>query len=403
MGETEFVEHMTEEAMKAQIQRISRLTRSKTNRSILQVATALSVFGMKGCMENDEPQQPVESSENTWQQVALTRVVLAIIALCNFVFSHWDVLQTLLQMMRDRRGRKPKRDGEQQDEVQVSNTEEQQEEESSDVVVEELGAEAQASASSEPRPPSTSPPRGPPPRAPKFSPIPIDPPPRWDPWSPEWFLYFMLGRVNRRLQRRGHSMDHNTLLRYGHRRDILEMQLGILEQNHSEGVRRRAHMMCRGMTDLSPDSGSSAGPEVEEDPEPEHEDIATHRYVGSEPEEESVGMQIRRQQFSTATSSSHTGQTSRDEQLRSELDSGDGYFSSSNLPGRSLAMPSAGQEQQNDEDDDEVEDSETESHRRMRYIYAGIEEVSDPEYWQELHHFSSDDDDASNSNGDGDN
>ena len=114
-------------------------------------------------------------------------------------------------------------------------------------------------------------------------------------------------------------------------------------------------------------------------------------------------MQKRRQQFTTATSSSHTGQTSRDEQLRSELDSGDGYFSSSNLPGRSLAMPSAGQEQQNDEDDDEVEDSETESHRRMRYIYAGIEEVSDPEYWQELHHFSSDDDDASNSNGDGDN
>ena len=66
-------------------------------------------------------------------------------------------------------------------------------------------------------------------------------------------------------------------------------------------------------------------------------------------------------------------------------------------------MPSAGQDQQNDEGDDdaEVEDSETESHRRMRYIYAGIEEVSDPEYWQELHHFSSDDDDdASNSNRD---
>ena len=396
VGETEFVEHMTEEALKVQIQRISRLTRCKANRSILQVAMALSVFGMKGCMDNDE-QQPVENNENSWQQVALTMVVLAIIALCNFVFSHWDVLQTLLQTMLDRQGRKRKRDVERQDEGQGQNAEEQQE--SSDVEVEELEVEGQASATSEPRPPSTSPPRGPPPRAPKFSPIPIDPPPRWDPWSPEWFLYFMLG-----LQRRGQLMDHNTLLRYNHRRDILEMQLGILEQNHSEGVRRRAHMMCRGMTDLSPDSGSSAGPEVEEDPEPEHESIATHCYVGPapEPEDESVGMQLR-QQFSGTASSSHTGWTGRDEQFRSELDSGDGYFTSSSLPGRSLAMPSAGQDQQNDEGDDdaEVEDSETESHRRMRYIYAGIEEVSDPEYWQELHHFSSDDDDdASNSNRD---
>ena len=50
----------------------------------------------------------------------------------------------------------------------------------------------------------------------------------------------MLGRVNRRLQRRGQVMDHNTLLRYNHRRDILEMQLGILEQNHSAIVKEFA-------------------------------------------------------------------------------------------------------------------------------------------------------------------
>ena len=166
-GETEVVEHMTEEALKVQIQGISRLTRSKANRSILQVAMALSVFGMKGCMDNDE-QQPVENNENSWQQVALTMVVLAIIALCNFVFSHWDVLQTLLQTMLDRRGRKRKRDVERQDEGQGQDAGEQQE--SSDVEVEELGVEGQASASSEPRPPSTSPPRGPPPRAPNSRP-----------------------------------------------------------------------------------------------------------------------------------------------------------------------------------------------------------------------------------------
>ena len=181
--------------------------------------------------------------------------------------------------MLDRRGRKRERDDERQDERQEQEAGEQQE--SSDVEVEELEVEGQASASSEPRPPSTSPPRGPPPRAPKFSPIPIDPPARWDPWSPEWFLYFMLGRVNRRLQRRGQVMDRNTLLRYNHRRDILEMQLGILDQNHSEGVRRRAHMMCRGMTDLSSVSQSSGGPEIAEEEEPENESIVEEQHLAA--------------------------------------------------------------------------------------------------------------------------
>ena len=119
----------------------------------------------------------------------------------------------------------------------------------------ELSVEAneQASSSEGPVPPKHPPPRGPPPRAPVFSPIPVDPTPRWELWSPEWLLYWMLGRVEDRMRRRGHMMDHDWLRRYHHRQRILQMQLGILEENHSEGVRRRAHMMCRGMTDLSPE------------------------------------------------------------------------------------------------------------------------------------------------------
>ena len=253
---------------------------------------ALSVFGLKGCMEKDE-QKPQEAVENGWQQFALTLVVLMVIALCNFVFSPRDVIQALL----DRRGRKRKWESEIPDN-------------DAGVEVEELEVPAgeQASASTGPIPPTTSPPRGPPPRAPKLSPIPVGPPPRWDPWSPEWFLYFMLGRVNRRMQCRGQQMDHNALRRYNHRRDILEMRLGILEQSHSEGVRRRAHMMCRGMTDLLPDSGSAAGPEIEEEEEPENESIATHYYVGE-----------------AAASSGLTGATA-DSQFREELDEADGYF-----------------------------------------------------------------------------
>ena len=104
-------------------------------------------------------------------------------------------------------------------------------------------------------------------------------------------------------------------------------------------------MMCRGLTDLSPDSQSSGGPQFEEEEEPESESIATQHQVGG------------------PGSSSHAGQTGRDEQFREDLDAGDGYFTSA-------SMPSAEQDQQNDEenDDEEIEDSETESHRRFRYI-----------------------------------
>ena len=197
IGEAEFIEYMTEEALKAQVRRIGRLAKNKTSRGIFQVAMALSAFGLKGCVEQNGKKLE-ETSGNSWQQFALTVVVLLIIALCNFVFSHWEVIQTLL----DRRGRKRKREPEIPD----------NDNNDTDVEVEELEVQAgeQASASTGPVPPTEPPPLGPPPRAPKFSPIPVDPPPRWDPWSPEWFIYYMLGRVNRRLQRRGHSMDHNT-------------------------------------------------------------------------------------------------------------------------------------------------------------------------------------------------
>ena len=99
-------------------------------------------------------------------------------------------------------------------------------------------------------------------------------------------------------------------------------------------------MMCRGLTDLSPDSQSSGGPQFEEEEEPESESIATQHQVGG------------------PGSSSHAGQTGRDEQFREDLDAGDGYFTSASVPGRSLFMPSAEQDQQNDEenDDEEIEE-----------------------------------------------
>ena len=114
----------------------------------------------------------------------------------------------------------------------------------------------------------------------------------------------MLGRVEDRIRRRGQRMDHDWQRRYYRRQQILQMQLGILEQNHSEGVRRRAHMMCRGMTDLSPDSGSVPGPDIQEEDEPEAEGGG---------EGESIDTYV------------YTTGTAMDDRMRQHIDEQDGF------------------------------------------------------------------------------
>ena len=75
IGEAECIEHMTQESLKAQIRRIGKLAKSKSSRSIPQVAMTLRLFGLN------------ETVESGWQQFALTLVVLMVIALCNRVFA----------------------------------------------------------------------------------------------------------------------------------------------------------------------------------------------------------------------------------------------------------------------------------------------------------------------------
>ena len=104
-------------------------------------------------------------------------------------------------------------------------------------------------------------------------------------------------------------MDHDWLRRYHRRQRILQIQLSILEENHSEGVRRRAHMMCRGMTDLSPDSGTDPGPEIQEEEEPE----------GEGGEGERIETYI------------YTSGTEMDSRMIQRVDEQDGYFTSSTL------------------------------------------------------------------------
>ena len=208
-------EHLAAETWKQQVQQITRWTKGQSARKVVQVAMLAQALRLRGCVEDSPESSTV--GQDPWTQMLMTLIVLVVLGACNFLYGHWRVISEIFA----RRGRKRRREPE----IPVSEPEIPASEMNVETTESEGPAGEPASASTGPVPPSTSPPRGPPPRAPQFSPIPIDPPPRWDPWLPEWFLYFMLGRVNRRMERRGRQMDHNTLRRYNHRRDILEMQL----------------------------------------------------------------------------------------------------------------------------------------------------------------------------------
>ena len=106
------------------------------------------------------------------------------------------------------------------------------------------------------------------PQPPLFPPMPLEPPGRWEPWSPEWCTYWMLGRVERRMERRAGRMTELERKKYWKRREILRSTLMILETNPEEIARLRAHHFCRLMTDLSVDEESPQGPDIPELPEP---------------------------------------------------------------------------------------------------------------------------------------
>ena len=62
------------------------------------------------------------------------------------------------------------------------------------------------------------------------------------------------------------------------------------------------------------------------------------------------------------------------------------------LPGRSLPAGTTQTTQDDNhepESDNNSDDEETASQLRRRYLQSGLDEVSDPEYWQQLHHFDS--------------
>ena len=90
-----------------------------------------------------------------------------------------------------------------------------------------------------------------------------------------------------------------------------------------------------------------------------------------------------------------------DNRTRQRIDEQDGYFTSSTLPGRSLQTSTAQTTQaynHEPESDHNSADEETTSQMRRRYLQSGLDEVSDPEYWQQLHHFDSEPESDGDSN-----
>ena len=221
------------------------MVEEQSNTTFGTISLFVQAMSLKGCVE-DESHPGGEPLSR--QQFMMTVLILILAWLCNWVCNNWDELTRRFGP----RGRKRK--GNRPVDVEEPEPERDREARGSD----DPDAVSEAPTAISPRPP-------------QFPPMPIDPPARWDVWSPEWFTYWMLGSFQRRIDRRGARMSEEEQKKYSKRREILQSVLSILEQRPGEVARRRAHNFCRSMTDLSVDEETEGGEEVPELEEPEAE------------------------------------------------------------------------------------------------------------------------------------
>ena len=338
VGEGEQLNYFAEQQWKQQVRQVSRWMKARTSKTLVHCALLAQAFNLKGCGETEG-----ELGQREQDQFWMTIAIPIVIGCCNWLYQHWEQVVARFGL-RGRKRRRSERD------------EEEPEPEAVRRVVANENVEPGSSSMAGPMT-STGHVE---PRPPLFPPMPIDPPERWAPWSPEWFTYWMLGRVERRVERRAGRMTEQERKKYEKKREILRSVLMVLEQRPGERARRRAHQFCQQMTDLSVDEDSPQAPEVPELPEP-----------GAEPTD-AVG-----------------GSLSIGEES--------GYFDQDRVPGRSLevsseaakamARPDRDEEEENEES--EIENSESEDTRVGRYLNGTMSEVSDPEMWMNLHYLSS--------------
>lgn len=209
VGQTEHWEHVAEEAWKCQVKRISRWCNGRGNRKLINSVMLAQAFGLHGCMDGDSHEDHVE--QDAGQLLLFTALILVLLGVCNFLYEHWHVLTRLFA----RRGTKRPREEEAFPDIEQQAT-------PLHIPVGPSPSTRSSRASREVTP-----------RPPVFPPMPADPPDRWEPWSPEWFTYFMLGRVNRRIERRGGRMSESDRRKYEKRQCILASQLSILAKQRS--------------------------------------------------------------------------------------------------------------------------------------------------------------------------
>ena len=180
VGEGEQLNYFAEQQWKQQIRQVSRWMKSRTSKALVHCALLAHAFNMKGCVEKEEELGNAEPNQ-CWMTIA----ILIVIGCCNWLYQHWEQVVARFGP----RGRKRPRGG---------IDEEEPEPEAVRRVVANANVEPGSSSVVGPMT-STGHIE---PRPPLFPPMPIDPPERWAPWSPEWFTYWMLGRVEARISRR---------------------------------------------------------------------------------------------------------------------------------------------------------------------------------------------------------
>ena len=206
IGEEEQTTYFMEQQWKNQVRQVTRWTKNKSSRLFAQCVMMMQAMNLKGCMEHSSDE--VVEQDNS-QQFYLTLLVLVLVALCNWVHNNWHALVARFGP----RGRKRRHDERDEEEPEPETTRR--------VVVGNDNIEPGASSSDGPGRPAAEIE----PQPPLFPPMPLEPPGKWEPWSPEWFTYWMLGRVERRIERRAGRMSEEEKKKYWKRREILRSTL----------------------------------------------------------------------------------------------------------------------------------------------------------------------------------
>lgn len=185
VGENEQLDYFAEQLWKGQVQRATRSVRNSASRRLVQSAFSLQALGMKDCVEQDKLQ--LEPGDQRHQFLFTICVLLTLVCM-NWLYVHWHDIE---RWLRTRSRKRPIQqteneisDVETREPVRVRpgfhllcrNRRQEQVRRMIQVRIQSLMRFC---------------------RRPRFPPPPSTLQPRWAPWSPEWFLYWMAGRVTK--------------------------------------------------------------------------------------------------------------------------------------------------------------------------------------------------------------